>query len=101
MRILQGDQYAIPFEIEDAQGSAILPDQVESIEIVVGHLTKRYPADISYANGQYLFPLTQEDTFAMKNNNPVQIRVKFLNGDVVGTAISDVNVFKSMSKEVL
>ena len=101
MQIMQGDQYNIPFEISDSQGEAILPAQVESVEFSIGNMRKSYPDEVTYSGGQYLFPITQQEAFSMQNSVPVQIRVKFSNGDIVGASAGGINVAASISKAVL
>lgn len=101
MRIMQGDQYAIPFELEDTQGEAILLELIDTVEIVIGAITKTYPDEISFSDGKFLFPISQEESFSMRNITSVQVRIKFSNGDVVGTSLKSINVLESVSKEVL
>lgn len=100
-RIMQGDQYNIPFEIADKTGTVILPEQVETVEIAVGKVKKTFPNEINYLEGKFLYPVSQEETFDMTENVDIHIRVKFVSGDVVGTTINGINVVESISKEVL
>lgn len=101
MQMMQGDAYRIPFEVADATGEPVVPEQVASIEFAVGSLVKSYPAEVEYADGAYLFPLTQQETFAMGANAPAQVRVKFASGDVVGAYLGHIDVRESLSKAVL
>lgn len=51
--------------------------------------------------GGFVMPLTQEETFAMSGTLPLEARVKFTDGTVVGTSLGVVVVDESQSKEVL
>ena len=57
------------------------------------------------ADGNFLFPLTQEETFAIQRSSQhVQIRVKFKGGatpTVIGVDVGDISVTDSISKVVL
>ena len=103
--IMQGDQYAIPFEILTADGTPANGDTFADVELVVGALRKTmsggaivYDAD----QGAFLFPLTQEETFAMRDQRyTAQLRVKTITGEVVGQDLGVIIVDVSKSKEIL
>lgn len=102
--IMQGDQYAIPL-IGTQNGKPLDMDTVDEIEFVVGKLRKLYPGEVMLdEEGRFLFPLTQQETFAVQRSSQhVQIRVKF-KGDppvVVGVDVGDIYVADSISKVVL
>ncbi len=103
--IMQGDQYAIPFEILSADETAADADTFADVEIVIGTLKKRLSAgEITYSkpHGAFLFPLTQAETFAMSAKpEEVQVRVKNREGDVIGLRLGQMIVETSLSKEVL
>lgn len=104
MKIMQGDQYAIVFT-GTRDGAPLDLGQIELIEFTVGKLRKVYPGEVTTdEDGNFLFPLTQEETFGFKNaQQSVQIRVKFAGADpvVIGTSIEGVRVSDSISKVVL
>lgn len=103
MNIYQGDQYAIPFEITK-DGQLITPDMVSKIEFAIGDVIKTYPDQASYDDqtGEYLCPITQEETFAMEDGaQTVQVRIQLSSGDVFGSSSGKVNVKESISKAVL
>ena len=88
IRIKQGDQYEVPVRIS-INGSDIAVSEVELVEFTMGEgLKKHYPQEVEYdsAEGCFLLPLTQEETFAFPANGsvPLDIRVKFTGGSVVG-----------------
>lgn len=102
--IMQGDQYAIPI-IGKQNGKPLDMDTIDEIEFTVGKLRKLYPGEVVLdEEGRFLFPLTQQETFAVQRSSQhVQIRVKF-KGDppvVVGVDVGRINVDESVSKEVL
>ena len=103
MTIMQGDAYNLPVDILNEENIAVTPADVADVEISIGSLRKTYAAgDITYDAGQWIFPLTQEETFKMLPRRvKVQIRVKWLDGSVEGADLGYKNILESMSKEVL
>lgn len=104
LKIMQGDQYAIVFT-GSQDGKPLDMTTIDEIEFTVDRLRKTYPGDVTQdADGNFLFPLTQEETFAIQRSSQhVQIRVKF-KGDppvVVGVDVGDIYVADSISKVVL
>lgn len=103
--MMQGDSYGLPIGIKKANGEALTPADVADVEIVIGHLIKTYKKnEISYDEGseEWVFPFTQEETFAlpaMRVN--AQARIVFTSGVVEGVKLGHVNVNESVSKEVL
>lgn len=102
MNIMQGDAYAIPVSITTADNTAINDIMVDSLEIVIGHLRKTYPEDITYSDEQWMFPISQEESLRLINMpQPVQVRVKFNTGEVIGVNAGTIPITVSHSKEVL
>ncbi len=98
--IMQGDAYSIPVCIKYGDVE-ITPEMVKTVEIVIGDLIKTYPDEISYSDYWY-FPLTQKDTFQLVPSlQPMQIRVKFNSGEVVGFDCGCISINNSKSKAVL
>lgn len=85
--MMQGDAYSLPIVLRQGE-LLITPEMVLRLEITIGNLTRTYPGVVRYdeENGQWLFPLTQEQTFAFKAGRtpPVQARIKFNDESVVG-----------------
>ena len=104
---MQGDQYSIPIVLKglDSNGQAICiePNMVTDIEFMIGQLRQEYPGIVSYSDGVYLFPLTQEQTFRFSGHpQPVQVRVRFNDGTVIGQSWTrTVEITESRSKVVL
>ena len=100
--IMQGDQYGIVFNITDSEGAVIQPEMVGDIEIVLGQVIKKYSADeLYYEDGHWLFPITQNETFELNYPQESQVRVKFMDGTVIGAKIGKIDITESRSKEVL
>ncbi len=104
LKIMQGDQYAIVFT-GTQDGAPLDLSKIEMIEFIVGKLRKIYPGEVTTdEDGNFLFPLTQEETFQFKSaSQAVQIRVKFTGAEpvVIGTSIESIRVSDSISKVVL
>jgi len=100
--IMQGDQYGIPFNITDGEDIAITPETASDIEIAIGQIVKRYSTgEIEFNNDYWIFPLTQSETFMLQYPQDVQVRVKFLNGEIIGERFGKIDITESKSKEVL
>ena len=104
LKIMQGDQYAIVFT-GTQDGEPLDLSQTELLEFIVGTLRHLSPAAVTTdTGGNFLFPLTQEETFQFKSaSQAVQIRVKFTGAEpvVIGTSIDGIRVSDSISKVVL
>lgn len=103
--VMQGDQYALVFR-GTQDGEALDTDGVEEIEFVVGPMRKCWPQEVARdAEGRFLFPLTQEETFRLSSTQQrIQVRVKFYGSGtpvVIGTASQGVWIEDAMSKVVL
>lgn len=101
--MMQGDAYAVPFVIRQG-GTAVTPQMVTAVELTIGTLSRVWPGEVSYdeKKGQWLFPLTQEQTMAFAEGKvPTQVRVKFLDDRVVGAQGAAINVVESASKGVI
>ena len=104
MGIKQGDQYYLPIYIK-SDGSPLDVDDVSEVEFVLGKIIKTYPDEVSYDSeeGAFLFPITQEETFAMRDIDvKFDVRVKFKNQSVVGLKpVRTIPMTEALSKEVL
>ena len=102
LTILQGDALSVPISIK-LNGKSLTDADIQALKVTMGGIEKRYPGEITYADAQFLFPLTQEETLAMTPGvNEAIIRPKFsaesLRGARINTAFS---VIASPDKEVL
>lgn len=98
--MVQGDAYNIDITIRN-YGEPVTADDVETVEITLLSITRLYPGDVTYSDGKFHFPVSQEETFRLPSICPMQVRVKYTGGDVVGSQIQTVNVASSISKVVL
>ena len=98
--MVQGDAYSIDVTVSN-QGEPLAVENVEQVEITLMNLTRSYPDEVTYSDGKFHFPVTQEETFRLPPMCPMQVRVKFTGGDVVGSRIQMVEVAGAISKAVL
>ena len=98
--MVQGDAYSINVEIK-ANKEPIDIVNVDTVECTLFSIRKEYPKEITYSDGKFHFPVTQEETFHLPAICPMQIRVKFKGGNVVGAARKDVEVEKVIARVVL
>lgn len=101
--MMQGDSYCLGIRIENNAGSIVTPEDVQDVEITIGHLSKTYRrCQLSYDDGLWLFPLSQEESFRFLPTAPKsQVRVVWANGIVEGKPLYGVRIDESISKEVL
>lgn len=101
--MMQGDAYSLGFQILNNAGNSVTPEDIQDIEITIGHLRKTYKnAQVVYENGLWLFPLSQNETFRfMPAAVKAQVRVMWANGIIEGAPIYGVRIGESLSKEVL
>ena len=99
--MLQGDQYNIDFKFS-TDGVAITDADLAELEITVGDYTKKFSDGINYSNGAWHYPITQTETFALRAHmQPVQARLKFLTGEVIGVTGDCIRVEEAISKAVI
>lgn len=101
--MMQGDSYNLGIRILNNAGNPVTPDDVKDVEITIGQLRKTYRnAELTYAGGYWLFPLSQRDTFGYwPASVKAQVRVMWANGVVEGKPLYGVRIDESISKEVL
>lgn len=98
--MVQGDAYSLAVTVKN-NGQAVEIDDIEKVELTLLYLQKYYPGQITYADGKFYFPLAQEETFRLPKVCPMQIRVKFKSGDVLGSEKKQIDVSAALSKAVL
>jgi hypothetical protein len=102
--MMQGDQFRLPIELKDADGTFVTQKEIKDIEVFVGTTRKMLSkGEIEFEpleNVFYVF-LTQKETFMMRGDVSVQARVLFLSGDVVGVDLGKLNFAQTTSKVVL
>lgn len=102
MSLHQGDQYNIIFKIEVCENPMNM-ENIELIEFTIGSISKNYPLEVEYdkENKTFLFPVTQEETFAFNGWENYQARIKYINGDVYGSPINRININKTLSRNII
>ena len=102
--MMQGDQYRLPIELKNADGTFVAREEVKDLEVFVGTTRKMLSkGEIEFEpleNVFYVF-LSQKDTFMMFGSVSVQARLLFLSGDVVGVDLGKINFTQATSKVVL
>jgi len=102
IQIMQGDSYGIPVTVRRDDGQLVDEYCAEAVEIIIGSIRKVYPGQITFSDGKWIFPLTQEESMQLSaQKQTAQIRVRFTSGDVVGAKSGIVFVDCSKSGEVL
>ena len=96
----QGDAYNLEISITN-RGEALDVETVEKVEVTLLNLTRSYPEEVTYSDGKFHFPVTQTETFKLPPACPMQVRVKFKGGDVIGSPAQTVNVAAALSRAVL
>ena len=99
-QISQGDQYHISMAIK-FNGETVDISKIEKVEITLHNKTKLYPEEITYSDGVFLYPVAQEETFSLPRIVEAQVRVKFKNADVFTSPTEQIDVIRSLSKEIL
>lgn len=101
--MMQGDSYKLGINILNNAGNPVTPDDIRDVEITIGSLRKTYlNAQLTYENGVWLFPLSQQETFHYwPSSLKSQVRVVWANGVVEGKPLYGVRISESISKEVL
>ena len=101
-QIKQGDAYSLPVTVT-LDGTSLDISDVEKVEFMFGTTRKMYPDTVTYSDGKFNLPLTQEETFALARGNIlVDIRVKFVGGNVQGILKPiSISIADAVSKEVL
>ena len=102
--MMQGDQFRLPIELKDADGTFVTQEEVKDIEVFVGKTRKSLSAgNVSFESKDNIFYvfLTQRETFLMSGDTAVQARILFLSGDVIGVDLGKINFAEAISKVVL
>ena len=102
--MMQGDQYRLPIELKYADGTFVTLEEVKDMEVFVGTTRKmlsKGEIEFNPLENVFYVSLSQNETFMMRGDVSVQVRVLFLSGDVVGVGLGKLNVAQSTSKAVL
>jgi hypothetical protein len=101
MSIQQGDQYIIPFKVKNDK-SVVTPEKVDDVRIKVGGITKSLVDETLVYDPEtecWEFPLTQEQTRAIKSGMvSYQVGVK-VGGEIVYSRVGNLQVNDSIIQE--
>lgn len=98
----QGDSYSFIFKINQGEASLDM-DGVELIEFTIGTLSKSWPLAVTYNEDDqtFLFPVSQEETFAMSGWEDYQVRIKYATGNVYASPVNKINIKDTLSKNII
>lgn len=91
MSLLQGNTYKLEIPLNDPEGNVINNNFIKRAQFAFGDYIKYYDSDgsgeVSYDTEKqcYIVPLTEEETFAMRQLVTWQVRVLYINGEIDGT----------------
>lgn len=105
MALRKGDGYSLSILIR-IDGAILGTSGVSLIEFMFDDIRKVYGGSstdgITFDTDHFIIPFTQEETFSLDTKTiQYQARVKFTTGEVKGTTIKTINIYESLSKEVL
>ena len=101
MIIMNGDAYDIEISLNDDTGDPISSAQLEKLEIQLGSIRKTFPDEVTFSEGVFHFPLSQQETMSMHGTQHFQMRAKFHDGSVVGVKLDPVRMAPSDSGVIL
>lgn len=86
-----------------ADGEPVTDGDIEAMEVILGGISKLYPGDVIYINGQFCFPLTQDESFGIEADRyDLLIRPKFADGTVTGVLkAGDIEIVETESRRTL
>lgn len=104
-RLKRGDDCKIAVNVS-LDGEGLNLAETELIEIYVGGVRKTYPGDVTFNedDGKLYFPVSQKESFSFAGGDavPVDVRVKFKGGCVLGADRTVyLPIFDTISEETL
>lgn len=104
MLLMQGNTYQLPVSVK-LDGERVTDENAAVVEFAFdtdsGQILKEYPKTVTFKDGNFVVPLTQEDTFALQGRCKYQVRVLFNDGNVKGSDIMLGTVKDCISRVVL
>lgn len=105
MAILQGSSYELPVVIKDSAGKVIDETMVARGSFTFGDLKKTFGdgGEVYYNGdiGAWIIPLSEEETFALRETVKWQARFLFFDGKVDGTVPKCEYVYDSINFDIL
>lgn len=99
--VMQGDRYSVPFILRAQDGTIITDEMVKTVVLNLGNMSRQYPGDVTYADGKWLFPMSQKQSFAMKGSVEPQARIEFNDGTVFGGAGRKIPVVSALNRGII
>ena len=101
--LLQGSTYKLPIQIKDPNGNIVDKSIVKKAVFTIGDIEKVYGdnGEVDFKNGKWIIPLTEQETFTMKNSIKWQARFLFTDGSIKGVEPKYDNVKESINKTIL
>ena len=100
MNLMQGNTYRLPIKLKMC-GRYLSADEVLRVEFTIGEVVKHFPEEVTYEDGRFILPLSQEETFSLGGMTRYQVRALFFDGSVKSSQVLVTNVKRSISEEVL
>lgn len=93
--IQQGDQYYLPFTIEN-DSTIISPENIEDIRIKIGNVIKKFSlGELLFEDNNWLFPITQKNSLSWKG--PVKCQAQYKqNNNIITSDIYEIYIKTSM-----
>ncbi len=82
LKIQKGSQFSIPFTLT-LNGTAVTTSNASDVRIKLGDILKTYSdSELTYSAGDWLYPLTEDDTWELGSEVQYQVSVKDLSGNI-------------------
>ena len=104
--VMQGDQYPISFSLK-ADGELLDITKVDRIQFTVGETSKLFitndpsESEVVYEGEKFYYPISEEESFKFEGPQEVQIRIKFIDGHIVGKKFGSIDLQYSNTEERL
>jgi len=105
MPILQGNTYELPIQIKDSEGNFVTPEMIKKASFTFGKIEKNYGeldnVYYDYYQNAWILPLTENETFILKDEVKWQVRFLFIDETIDGTLPKTEYVYSSINKKIL
>lgn len=104
MTFLQGSTYEVGVRVKDCAGRVVVADDVSTVQFVIGGVEKFYRAegesDASWDEDNKVFRvrLSEDETFGFKGVVKVQVRAKFVGGQIKGSVPESRYLYDSITE---
>lgn len=103
MAFLQGSSYELPIKITDCSGNVVDDSVVKEASFSIGEIVKSFGKEDSdvrfdYEMQSWIVPLSEDDTFKLRESVEWQARFLFSDGKVDGTIPQNEYIYDSINK---